>query len=123
MKKLCVLVLKDLYLYRLELVLSWLCAVAVICGGFWWREPGSPEYALVVICMFNLVFMMAYGDWLAYFERGKGTFTWLRTLPLSDELVVSAKFISAFIMQSVTFFLPAILSVPGLFASARILWN
>lgn len=123
MKRLFALVLKDLYLYRLELVLSWVCAASVICGGFWWKPPDSTGHALVVTSMFNMIFMMAYGDWLSYFERSKGTLAWLRTLPISDQSVVSAKFIAALVMQSTAFLVPILISVKQAFYPQHLLWT
>ena len=73
--------------------------------------------------MFNLIFMIAYGDWLSYNERSKGTFTWLRTLPMSDQRVVSAKFATAFVMQSVAFLVPVFISVPEAVHSRYLPWT
>ena len=43
----------------------------------------------------NLLLALILGEFLAAREKTKGTFAWLRTLPISDATVISSKFVSA----------------------------
>ena len=49
------------------------------------------------LLIFNFNFLMAllWADWLITREKLKGTFGWLRTLPVSDRDLVAAKFLTA----------------------------
>jgi hypothetical protein len=114
MRRLLALVVKDLYIYRRELVLAWVGITGMTWGMFQMIRPSSPTRALVFICSLDLAVMVGFGDWLSYYEKSKGTFAWIRTLPVSDELVVSSKFMANSIIQIGAFFLPVLLTMPVL---------
>ena len=48
------------------------------------------------IVMLNIMLMYALGAWLVTQEKTAGTLAWIRTLPVSDHVIVTAKWISLF---------------------------
>lgn len=123
MRKLLALVVKDLYIYRRELALAWVGITGMTWVMFQMARPDSPTRALVFICSLDLAVMVGFGDWLSYYEKSKGTFAWIRTLPLSDELVVSSKFMANWIIQIGAFFLPVLFTMPALLRLDWIPWT
>ena len=59
--------------------------------------PRGDHRTAVASATFNLNVMLAImlGEFLAAREKTKGTFAWLRTLPIADATVISSKFVSA----------------------------
>ncbi len=58
------------------------------------RPTSTP--AVNVSLVFNVNFLIAilWGEWLVSREKTKGTLAWLRTLPVSDQDIVTAKFLT-----------------------------
>jgi hypothetical protein len=50
----------------------------------------------------NVVVAVVLAEWLAAREKTKGTFAWLRTLPIGDRVIIGSKFVSAWICCSAT---------------------
>lgn len=123
MKRLLALVAKDLYLYRWEVLLSWVGISAIAYFMLLRYHPPSVGSALIFLCSLDSAVMIIYGDWLSYFEKSKGTFFWLRTLPISDRQVVSSKFAANALIQVGTFFLPIVLCLPHLLLPANLMWT
>jgi hypothetical protein len=63
----------------------------------WFASRFRKDAEALFLLVFNLNFLMAllWGDWLISREKLKGTFGWLRTLPVSDRDLVAAKFLTA----------------------------
>jgi hypothetical protein len=58
-------------------------------------KPTSTPAAHAML-IFNVNFLVAilWGEWLVSREKTKGTLAWLRTLPVSDSSIVTAKFLT-----------------------------
>ncbi|MEJ2077647.1 MAG: ABC-2 transporter permease [Acidobacteriota bacterium] len=122
-ERMLALVVKDLYLYRWQVGLCWIGATAFSCVLLTKMPPQSRDRALFFFCALDCAFMVVFGDWLSYFERSKGTFSWIRTLPVSDRLVVSAKFAANVVIQVGVFFLPISFSAPQFLERVRVEWT
>jgi hypothetical protein len=84
------------------------------------KSPDTLMQGLVVIWLFNSVWLMGFTEWLSYVERAKGTFFWLRTLPVSDQMVVTAKFVTNLFILTISFF-PSLIILSWYAALDRIL--
>ncbi len=94
MRHVFILIAKELFIHRLELSISTAGISGIAIFAFQMRSPETYTQGLVIISMLNVALMMASTEWLSYMERAKGTFLWLRTLPVSDKAVVTAKFVT-----------------------------
>ena len=93
-RQLAVLVAKDLRLHWRALAGAMAGTLTLAAAAAYAIPQGSgPRVALV----FNLNLMLAllWSEWLITRERSKGTFRWLRTLPVDDRAVVGSKFAAA----------------------------
>lgn len=109
MRQVFLLTLKDLFLYRVELLLSWVGILGVTYAAFKMRAPESYIQGLHVISIFNLIWLMGFGEWLTHTERSSGGLAWLRTLPIPDKAIVTGKFLTNGIAQSLSFFPPLLI--------------
>lgn len=69
---------------------------AAMLAFIWFASRLREDAEALFLLIFNLNFLMAllWGDWLISREKLKGTFGWVRTLPVSDRDLVAAKFLS-----------------------------
>lgn len=89
-----VLLLKDLRLHGRGVALIQAAAVALV----WIMLALRPaDMGRQVGLLFNVNFLLTglWGEWLVSREKTKGTFGWLRSLPIADRDLVAAKFAGA----------------------------
>jgi len=84
----------------------------------WFASRFKSDTEALFLLIFNINFLMAllWGDWLISREKLKGTFGWLRTLPVSDRDLVAAKFLTAALCGSALWGSTTMLFVRGYFA-------
>ena len=93
MRKLVALVVKDLFIHRRGVIGAWL-----FMGVFFMvlrtlkPFPGADDEMSFLILL-NAYFLFLYTDWFIYREKTRGTFAFLRTMPVSDLHIVSSKFV------------------------------
>lgn len=91
---------------------------ALMLAFIWFASRFRKDAEALFLLIFNLNFLMAllWGDWLISREKLKGTFGWLRTLPVSDRDLVAAKFLSAAICGATLWVSATLLFVPRYFS-------
>lgn len=91
MRPVAAILIKDLYLYGRGILGAWVALAALvllatrIMPPTHWRDPLAP-----LLCG-NILFILFYTDFLVEREKAKGTLAWLRTMPLSEMHLVTAK--------------------------------
>ncbi len=91
-KKTLALCFKDFYLHRLEILGAWAGLCLFIGLLFYAIPPKSVQQQVVALVQANLFMNLVYSEYLIYREKTKGTFVWLRSMPLGDAHIVTAKF-------------------------------
>ena len=82
---------KDIYLKIVNLSLIW---IGLLAGSILLSllSPKSGPVPLFVFPILMTSFLsLFYMEWLISSEKERGTFLWLRTLPVSDRTIVSSK--------------------------------
>lgn len=89
-----VLLLKDLRLHGRGVALIQAAAVALVWVMLVLHPSDMRRQASL---LFNVNFLLTglWGEWLVSREKTKGTFGWLRSLPIADRDLVAAKFAGA----------------------------
>ncbi len=94
LRTLSALVRKDLRLHWRGILLTQLLVIA--SGFFTFRftskVPRSESVNAAALFNFNFIAALLWTEWLVSREKTKGTIAWLRTLPISDAQIVTAKF-------------------------------
>jgi hypothetical protein len=111
----------DARLHGRAVLLTQAGAVALI-----WLASRLPRSADALAgLVFNLNFLVAllWGDWLISREKLKGTFGWLRTLPVDDRDLVTAKFVSTSVCAAAMWTLTSLPFLAGYFAPRRTTWG
>jgi hypothetical protein len=87
------LLAKDFRLHGREIALLLGSLLAFVGLAGWTRPVGAGS---LMSLAFNLNFLAAmyWGEWLVSREKVKGTFGWLRTLPISDGVLTAEKFVA-----------------------------
>lgn len=86
------LIVNDIRLHGKGIVLAQICGVGAVALAFYLRRT-DPAVGVSLIVNLNLFATLMWADWLMSAEKAKGTFGWLRTLPVSDWELVAAKFL------------------------------
>ncbi len=99
--KILLMTAKDIYLKIVNLSLIWGGLVA----GSIFLSLLSPRSGYVPLFVFPLLMAsflsLFYMEWLISSEKERGTFLWLRTLPLSDRTIVSSKIITLALLLAI----------------------
>jgi len=86
-------------------------------------KPSPAVTEVSLIFNVNLLTTLLWGEWLISREKTKGTFAWLRTLPVPDHVVVLAKFVTAAVVASLFWTISSLTFVSDFFLPSRIgLW-
>jgi hypothetical protein len=120
MKKVALLVLKDFYLNRYALLLSFLTVVFFIVVMGYMRPFPAVEQKMMTLVMVNLILNVGYGEWLIYREKAKGTLVTLRLLPVPDSVLIGSKFLMCFFAQTLIFGVAAALLTPEYFLHPKL---
>lgn len=87
-----VLVATDLQLHGRSIVAAHAGGLAILGAGVYFA-PSQNEAALSsFVFNLNLLATLVWAEWIVSREKVKGTFAWLRTLPVTDLELVGAKF-------------------------------
>ncbi len=110
------LMAKDLRLHRRELGLAFVTWFGL--AALWvYSQAGRPINPLVPVFLVNAMASSFWGEWLISREKTKGTFLWLRTLPIGDAELVASKFASQAIWCSALWIPSSLLLAPGALTS------
>lgn len=111
------LVANDVRLHGRGILLTQVGIVAFVWVAS--RFPRAPGALVSLVCNLNLILALLWGDWLVSREKLKGTFGWVRTLPVSDRDLVAAKFLSMTACSSMLWVLTSLPFLGGYFADGR----
>lgn len=89
--KIFVMVAKDIRLKIVNLVFIWIALVASSIILSFISHKSGPVPLFIFPILTSSFLCLFYMEWLISSEKEGGTFLWLRTLPLSDRLIVSSK--------------------------------
>lgn len=92
--QLSTLLAKDLRLHGRALAGAMAGALLLVAVAAY-AMPRGPGPRVALICNLNLMLALLWSEWLITRERSKGTFRWLRTLPVDDRVLAASKFIAA----------------------------
>jgi hypothetical protein len=114
LRHLTTLVANDLKVHGKGIALTDALMVAFV----WFARRFKNDPVALFLLIFNLNFLMAllWADWLITREKLKGTFGWLRTLPVSDRDLVAAKFLTAALCGATLWVAMTVPFVRGYFA-------
>ena len=115
------LVRKDLRLHGLGILLVGLMLIVTLSAAFKHAPTNIPRSANIGIYNFNFIGAMLWTEWLVSREKTKGTIAWLRTLPISDSQIVSAKFVSYLLIAGSIWMTSTFLLVPWFWTRAGFL--
>ena len=115
------LVRKDLRLHGLGIVLVGLMLIVTLFGVFKLAPSNVPRSGNIGIFNFNFIGAILWTEWLVSREKTKGTIAWLRTLPISDSQIVSAKFASYLLIAGSIWMTSTFLLVPWFWTRAGLL--
>ena len=117
-RNLLVLMAKDLRLHRRELGLAFVAWFGL--ATLWvYSQAGRPINPLFPVFLVNAMAASFWGEWLISREKTKGTFLWLRTLPIGDTELVASKFASQAVWCSALWIPSSLLLAPGALPSDR----
>ena len=119
-RHLLALIGNDARLHGRAIALTQIGAVALI-----WLASRLPRSADALAgLVFNLNFLLAllWGDWLISREKLKGTVGWLRTLPIDDRDLVTAKFVSTTICAASLWILTSMSALSGYYSQRVSTW-
>lgn len=94
-------------------------ALALLALVFTLR-PSNAAQEMALAFNLNLILTSLWGEWLISREKTKGTFAWLRTLPLGDAELVRAKFVTAAIWTVLLWSCSSILLARGHMVTDRL---
>lgn len=86
------------------------------------RMPRPQAALLGLVLNLNIVIALLWGDWLISREKLKGTFGWLRTTPIADGDLVTAKFLSTAICCTLMWTLTTAPFLSGYYADRPAEW-
>jgi len=92
--QLAVLMAKDLRLHWRALAGA-MADTLTLAAAAAYAIPQGPGPRVALVFNLNLMLAFLWSEWLITRERSKGTFRWLRTLPVDDRAVVGSKFAAA----------------------------
>jgi ABC-type Na+ efflux pump permease subunit len=115
------LIANDARLHGRAILLTQAGAVALIWLAA--RLPRSTDALAGLVFNLNFLIALLWGDWLISREKLKGTFGWLRTLPVDDRDLVTAKFVSTSICATTLWMLTSLPFLSGYFAPRRTTWG
>ncbi len=90
--RLLVLIATDLRLHGLSVLATQAGGLAVVAAGVHLAPPQTEAALTAFVTNLNLLATLLWAEWLVSREKTKGTVAWLRTLPITDRELVTAKF-------------------------------
>jgi hypothetical protein len=117
--KLLSLVRKDLQIHHAGILGGWLTVLLVHSLLGLVKSYSGVEQELLLLVLMNVYLNFLYSDWLIYREKTKRTFAFLRSLPISDSLLVTSKFIVYLGLLIIGFLLTSAILVPESFSRTQ----
>ncbi len=114
---LLLLMAKDLRLHRRELGLAFVTWFGL--AALWVYSQAGRSINPLFPVLVNAMASSFWGEWLISREKTKGTFLWLRTLPIGDTELVASKFASQAVWCSALWIPSSLLLAPGALRSDR----
>lgn len=91
-KRIGALVKNEIRLHGQGALMVQAAILLLLVVGYQLRPGSGAAFALLVNC--NWMTALAWSEWLVSREKTKGTIGWLRSLPVSDSEIVTAKFVA-----------------------------